>query len=467
MLGSTLLGLLFQVALGQTTGDSVSDAFIYALPAGEFMKTKMRLYYKYPDSYNGFAINQPLMPDETFTAVVAPNVDTVYAAGIFDLAASPRLITVPPVLDGRYVVTDFVDPYGNAPFAFNSIDIPQGGDYLIYGPSTSEKDATTFGVQYNATVIKFNTSDAMVLLRARHNATDPQQAAALLSSYNATRLLPGTDVPRLQRFNEIATQMTEFGLEFPDVGLLATQYENSIRNATIGWKWAMMGLKYVEPSTVADTEYVQKFQNVIDQAQNNATYLLEIASRVPAIVQTISAGTRQIGTLFSTGWSATNSPVVGKFGDNYLARAAVAFVLYLGLAPSQAVYFQTTIDPSTGKAYNGSHNYEVTFVSNQLPPVEGFWSMTVYYGVGDDSYGYLVGNPIERFSIGDRTPGLIYNSDGSLTVTLSATRPNTTAGAANWLPVGANRTFEVFLRAYGPTAGIADFAPPQIKLISK
>lgn len=53
---------------------SVSDAFIYSLPAAEFVKTKLRLLIKVPKTYNSFAVNQPLLPNETFTAVVAPNV---------------------------------------------------------------------------------------------------------------------------------------------------------------------------------------------------------------------------------------------------------------------------------------------------------------------------------------------------------------------------------------------------------
>ncbi|KAJ3319346.1 hypothetical protein HDV06_006373 [Boothiomyces sp. JEL0866] len=465
MFSSLLFGLLSCTVLAEISQDPVSDAFIYALPAGEFIKTKMRLYYRYPSSYNGFAVNQPLVPDENFTAVVAPNVDTVYAAGVFDLAASPRLITVPPVIENRFVVNDFVDPYGNVPFSFNSIKNPQGGNYLIYGPSTSDSDAITLGSQNNATLIKFNTSDAMVLLRARHNAIDAQVAAAYLSTYNVTRLLPGDDVPRLQQMNEIATKMAEFGLKFPDVTLLATQYENSLENSTIGWKWAFMGLKHVEPSTAEDATHVQSFQSIIDQAQANSTFLQEIAGQVPSISKTINDGVSQIGTKYSSGWTATNNPIVGNFGDNYLARAAVAYVLYLALPPSQAVYFQTSINPISGQPYTGSNNYVVTFNQTQLPPVQGFWSMTVYYGVGDDSYGYLVGNPINRFSIGDRTPGLIYNPDGSLTITLSATQPNNTVGAANWLPVSSGRTFELFLRTYGPEPSISSFVPPQITLV--
>ncbi|KAJ3272327.1 hypothetical protein HDV01_005761 [Terramyces sp. JEL0728] len=427
------------------------------------MKTKMRLFYKYPNSYNGFALNQPLVPDETFTAVVAPNVDTVYSVGIFDLAASPRLITVPPVADGRYVVNDFADPYGNAPFAFNTIKNPKGGNYLIYGPATTDAEAATLSAQNAATPIKYNTSDAMVLLRARHNATDAQQAADFLSSYKAARLNPGDDVPLAQKFNQTVMQMAAFGLQITDIALLASQYSNSIQNSTTGWRWALMGLKYVEPSTKESAAYVQSFQSVVDQATSDPTYLKQIAAQVPSIISTINAGVSRVGTQYKTGWTATNNPVVGNFGDDYLARAAVAYVLYLGLPPAQAIYFQTTVDPVTNKPYSGSNVYQLTFAKSQLPPVDGFWSLTVYYGVGDSSYGYLVGNPIGRFEIGDRTPGLVYNTDGSLTVTFSAAKP---ADAANWLPIGAGRTFEVFLRTYAPKDSISQFTPPQIASVS-
>ncbi|KAJ3274167.1 hypothetical protein HDV01_003450 [Terramyces sp. JEL0728] len=449
-----IYSLIAFLSITVVSQDAVSDAFIYSLPAAEFVKTKLRLLYKFSTSYNSFAINQPLVPDENFSAVVAPNVgtnlsnlDTVYAVGLFDLAASPRLITVPPVTDGRYVVTDFLDPYGNCLLGFTTIENASGGNYILYGPSTTDDEAQRLARAKNAKAIK-------------HNATDAQLAANLLAEYKAERLNFGVDEPRLLKLGELLGEIYLQGLKMEDITITPTQYSGSPQNSTIAWKWAFLGLKHVEPASAESAEYVKTFQSVVDEASRNSTYLAEIASQVPSIVKTIQSGILETGKRYGNGWSDTSNAIIGNFGENYLVRAAVAFSVYLALPPSIAIYYQTSQDVTTGEPYNGSNSYQLTF--KNLPPVNGFWSATIYYGIGDPNYGFLIKNPIERFAIGDRTPGLVHNSDGSLTITVSATQPTDPVAIANWLPVGANRTFELFLRAYSPKSTISSFVPPQL-----
>ncbi|KAJ3254410.1 hypothetical protein HK103_007204 [Boothiomyces macroporosus] len=438
---------------------SVSDAFIYSLPAAEFVKTKLRLLIKVPKTYNSFAVNQPLLPNETFTAVVAPNVDTVYAAGLFDLRESPRLITVPPAKDSRYVVTDFIDPYGNSVFGFTTLENPNGGNYVLYGPATTDEEANEYAQVKNAKAIKFNTSDVLGLVRARHNSTDAQSAADFLSSYKAERLQFGIDEPRLLKLSTLLAQVALQGLSLQDILITPSKYSGSLQNSTIAWKWAFLGLKNVEPDSPASAQYVKTFESVIDEAKANSTFLTEIARQVPSIVKTIQAAALETGKQYGNGWSDTSDSIIGNFGENYLVRAAVAFSVYLALPPTMAIYYQTVKDATTGAPYSGSNEYQFTF--KQLPPANGFWSITAYYGLGDPNYGFLIKNPIERFSIGDRTAGLIYNPDGSLTITVSAVQPANPS--ANWLPVGANRTFELFLRVYSPKPFISSFVPPAVE----
>ncbi len=79
------------------------------------------------------------------------------------------------------------------------------------------------------------------------------------------------------------------------------------------------------------------------------------------------------------------------------------------------------------------------------PPVEAFWSLTMY----DVPHFFLVANDINRYSLGDRTPGIVYADDGSLTITLSHARPGDPTAAANWLPAPAG-DFRPVLRMYEP-----------------
>ena len=109
----------------------------------------------------------------------------------------------------------------------------------------------------------------------------------------------------------------------------------------------------------------------------------------------------------------------------------------------------------------GVRSYEIRFPAGDLPPhgTDGFWSITLY-----NAAGYLVANPIGRYSVGNETPGLVEGTGGSLTIVLSARRPS--AGDTNWLPapVGA---FSVVLRVYDPTASVLDgsWSPPPIETI--
>ena len=88
---------------------------------------------------------------------------------------------------------------------------------------------------------------------------------------------------------------------------------------------------------------------------------------------------------------------------------------------------------------------------NPTPPVNAFWSLTMY-SVPDF---YLVDNPINRYSIGDRTPGVILDDDGALTITISHQRPTGEKAAANWLPSPAG-DFRPVMRMYEPDAAILD-----------
>jgi hypothetical protein len=114
----------------------------------------------------------------------------------------------------------------------------------------------------------------------------------------------------------------------------------------------------------------------------------------------------------------------------------------------EAVYLMTHQDDH-GDQLVGQNTYELTL--NPPPPVGAFWSLTMY----DNQDYYLVANPIERYSIGDRTPGIVYNADGSLTVTISNARPTDPTALANWLPA-PETAFRPILRMYEPDRSVLE-----------
>lgn len=124
--------------------------------------------------------------------------------------------------------------------------------------------------------------------------------------------------------------------------------------------------------------------------------------------------------------------------------------------PQEAVYIVAHTDAG-GELLQGQSTYRIDFAKGQIPPVQAFWSMTMY-----DNTNNLVANPLNRYSLGDRSPGLTYNADGSLSLYVGHTPPSGVA-QSNWLPA-PDGEFYLVLRAYLPAESIVDqhWVPPPV-----
>jgi hypothetical protein len=140
------------------------------------------------------------------------------------------------------------------------------------------------------------------------------------------------------------------------------------------------------------------------------------------------------------GSNTTNN--VGNFGTDYLLRAAVAKYGLFANSPEEAVYPGTFTD-SQGQNLTGSNKYLLHFDKGQTPPVNAFWSLTMY-----NNASYFVDNPINRYAIGDRTAGLVYNDDGSLDIYIQHDNPGPDK-ESNWLPAPEDE-FNLSMRLYIP-----------------
>lgn len=123
----------------------------------------------------------------------------------------------------------------------------------------------------------------------------------------------------------------------------------------------------------------------------------------------------------------------------------------------EAMYLPIFID-SEGKGLNGESNYRIQFPTGQMPPANAFWSVTMYSLPNNR----LVENPIKRYAIGDRTPRLKFERDGSLIIHIQHERPKG-AAARNWLP-SPKAPFWVILRMYVPKPEVlsVEYAPPPV-----
>jgi hypothetical protein len=160
--------------------------------------------------------------------------------------------------------------------------------------------------------------------------------------------------------------------------------------------------------------------------------------RGPDASSTPSGGDRRVG------WSGPLGKV-GDFGADYLLRAQCALA-GLGLLPrEEAMYFSTATDKD-GAALNGRNRYVLHFPSAGLPPVDAFWSLTIYQ-TDENNRRWLAPNAIDRYSVGSRKPDLRYGGDGSLEIFIQHHPP--VANEENWLPA-PEAPFLLTLRAYQP-----------------
>ena len=165
---------------------------------------------------------------------------------------------------------------------------------------------------------------------------------------------------------------------------------------------------------------------------------------------------RNYGIPLPNHWTTVDNSA--QFGTDYFTRTAVAKSNILVNAPFETKYLYQDLDAS-GARLNGRNNYTVTFAKGQLPPVRGFWSLTLY-----DAAHFFVENPLKRYSLGTKNRDLKPSPDGSLTLFVQRDEPSDPAQRANWLPAPKDGDFSLYLRAYWPDPAITNktWTPPGV-----
>jgi hypothetical protein len=196
--------------------------------------------------------------------------------------------------------------------------------------------------------------------------------------------------------------------------------------------------------------------------------LMDAAAKDPMVKQTLkdtaaAADKEVIAPLFQwkyngppagNGWY---SPVDnGAFGADYVIRTAIAKSNMFENRYNETKYIFTDFD-SDGNPLNGNSTYSVTFAAGQLPPVSGFWSLTLY-----NQHHFFHSNPLQRFSLGTKNKNLKTNSDGSLTLYAGAKGPGKDK-ETNWLPA-PNTPFSLYIRCYWPKQEVIEgsWMPPKV-----
>jgi hypothetical protein len=142
----------------------------------------------------------------------------------------------------------------------------------------------------------------------------------------------------------------------------------------------------------------------------------------------------------------------------YFTRTAVAKSNILVNAPRETKYFYQDFDTG-GERLNGANRYTVTFDKGQTPPVNGFWSLTLY-----NEHHFFAPNELKRYSLGTKNKTLRYIEDGSLTLYVQAESPGSDR-ESNWLPSPKDGDFSLYVRSYWPKVEVTDgsWTPPPVQ----
>jgi len=179
-----------------------------------------------------------------------------------------------------------------------------------------------------------------------------------------------------------------------------------------------------------------------DAAKFTATEAHDIETGITD-AKSILAGARPEKPL--NGWRYPSAEL-GDFGQNYLFRARVAVSGLAALPRQEAMYMRAVTADGSVNFQDG--DWRLNFARDQLPPVDAFWSLTMYEATPQGQY-FLTENPLHRYAIGGRTKGVRRNADGSLDIRIARKNPGG-GRTGNWLPAPASGPFSLQMRAYLP-----------------
>jgi hypothetical protein len=374
--------------------------------------------------------------------VACPNQDVVYGFGILSLEGEPVVIQVPD-FKGRFWVYQVGDQRTDGFANLGAMYGSKPGFYLVVGPNW--KGSQPKGI---VKVFRSPTNLGYVIPRVfvSDDAVDKQAAQTMI--------------------NQI--------LAYP-----LSRYDGRMKTKD----WAQVP-KYPSASPgEEETKWVvpEKFFDQLPQVLNelpplrgeeamyaNLRAVLDVAAKDPKLKEglrqaAIDADEELVAPLFEfrnygialpDNWTTINNGAA--FGVDYFTRTAVAKSNIFVNRNSETKYFYQDLD-SSGERLTGYERYTVTFVKGQLPPVKGFWSLTVY-----NEHHFFAPNELKRYSIGTKNKTLQYNADGSLTLYVQA-EPPADEKRSNWLPAPES-DFSLYLRAYWPQAAITNgtWTPPAV-----
>ena len=356
----------------------------------------------------------------------APNNDTLYYSGWFDISRQPLVIHVPDTA-GRYYTIAITNQYSEVTHIGRRTTGTAEGYFALVGPAW--KGQLPEGV----TPIEVETPRGWLLGRMLVQGPDDfDPAMALVDAIwlaGLDEFTPGKPPPLPQVKSAQAIDPMDTLEFFRLMNRALKTLPQRPQEAALMAQFDAIG---IGPNSDFDPEALSESERLgLEQALQDGRAMVDAA--------------RQRTIPDYNGWMISHK--IGRYGFDYMHRASVVAGGY-GNLPEESLYPAVVFD-SDGKLMDGSNRYSLHFEAGNMPPVNGFWSLAAYR-LGNLQ---LESNEIERYSIGDRTAGLRYNEDGSLTLWLQHERPQDPH--KNWLPVPGGKFMSV-MRLYEPARAALD-----------
>jgi len=421
------------------------EAFIYGLPLvmnyavmNEFVVDKSSGQYKGP--FNT-VVNEARVFTYQDTAVVTPNSDTPYSMLWLDLRAEPMVISVPAVDPKRYYSVQLVDGNTyNYGYIGSRATGSEAGDFLVVGPGW--KGETPAGIKK---VFQSSTPFGLTIFRTQlFDAADMPNVVKVQAGYKAQPLSaflkqPAPPAPPLPDFLPAST-----------AGIKDNFYA-----------YLDAALQYV-PESEDDKALRARLASINIGPGKRFDFKDLSVEHKAAVLLAMKEGSDKVKAYLDGGMKNIDGWKVGSlFGDraffsgDWLKRAAAAQGGIYGNDAVEAMYPMTRSD-ARGEVLDGSkQDYTLSFAAGQLPPVNAFWSVTMY----DGKTQFLIKNPINRYLINSpMLPSMKKNADGSLTLYIQKDSPGRDK-ESNWLPAPDGPIYLV-MRLYWPKAEAPSILPP-------
>ena len=437
------------------------EAYIYAYPMADAYRIEYAYFIDKTNPEYKAPLNQLRNIAHVFTpedkAVQTPNSDTPYTMVGLDLRTEPMVLTVPEIEGNRYCSFQLIDLYTfNFDYIGSRTTGNNGGVFMIAGPGWNEE--TPDGI---TKVFQSETEFVLIIGRTQlFNKDDLENVKKIQADYKLEPLSTFLNTTAPQKAGEIDRhiQLTEElqNKSYENFNIIAPLTSELEKKSIETFNILNFLLQFC-PTDPSEKELMARFEKIgigagkrIDTTQLSPQVLAAMKEGIhDAWIQDFAKFKQQIDAK-----EVTSGDVFGTreyLKNNYLYRMGAAVLGIFGNSKQEAIYPLYTIDANGQKLDASKNNYTIHFNANELPPVNAFWSLTMYKLPSS----LLVDNPIDRYLLNSpMLPDFKRDKDGGITFYIQKTSPGKDK-EANWLPA-PDGPFMAVLRLYWPKESALD-----------